>query len=50
MTKETEELLNCTYELRQRLSSVLPQDAVEYIVKLIVLDSAHQKFLALTAD
>ena len=48
LTPELEELLAGTFKLRQTLSSVLPPEAVNYIIELIVKDGAHRKFLKIT--
>jgi hypothetical protein len=50
MSSELEELLHSSFKLRQTLSQVLPKEAVDYIMKLIVKDSAHQKYLKLTEE
>lgn len=50
MSPELEELLHSTFKLRQTLSQVLPKEAVEYIIELIVKDGAHRKYLELTKD
>ena len=50
MTEELEQLFYSKFNLRQRLSQVLPQEAVEYIVNLIVLDQAHQKYIKLEKE
>ena len=47
MTKELEELLESSFILKQRLTPVLPPDAVEYILDLIAKDGAHRKLLKL---
>ena len=48
MTPELEELLHSTFKLRQTLSQILPADAVNYIMELVVKDGAHRKYLELT--
>jgi hypothetical protein len=50
MTPELEEFLHNTFKLRQTLLQVLPKEAVDYIIELIVKDSAHQKYLKLIKD
>ena len=50
MTPELEEFLHNTFKLRQTLSQVLPKEAVDYLMELIVKDSAHRKYLELTKD
>lgn len=50
MSPELEELLHSTFKLRQTLSQVLPKEAVDYIIELIVQDSAHRKYLKLTEE
>ena len=50
MSSEVEELLESTWKLRRIMISVLPEEAVDHIIDLIVKDSAHRKFLALCDD
>ena len=50
MTPELEELLHNTFKLRQTLSQILPVDAINYIMELIVKDGAHRKYLKLTEE
>lgn len=50
MALELEELLHSTFKLRQTLLQVLPKEAVEYIMELIVKDGAHRKYLELTKE
>ena len=50
MSPELEELLHSTFKLRQILSQVLSKEAVDYIMELIVKDSAHRKYLKLIED
>jgi hypothetical protein len=50
MTPELEELLHSTFQLRRTLAQVLPQEAVDYIIELIVKDGAHRKYLKLTEE
>lgn len=50
MSSELEELLRSSFKLRQVLSQILQKEAVDYIMELIVKDSAHRKFLELTKD
>ena len=50
MSPELEELLRSTFILRQNLSKILPPEAVDYILRLIVEDGAHRKYLKLTED
>ena len=49
MTKELEQLLNHSFALKKSLSSVLPEEAVEYILTLIAKDMAHQKYLQIVS-
>ena len=49
MITKPESLAKPSYLLRQILSSVLPQDAVDYIIRLIMIDRAHQRYLAYKA-
>jgi hypothetical protein len=48
MSPELEEFLESTYKLRKALEPVLPKEAIDYILELIVKDSAHRKCLKLT--
>jgi hypothetical protein len=50
MTKELEELLNSTNQIRKTISQVLPQEAVDYIVNLIAKDNAHRKYIDNTTE
>ena len=50
MSPELEEFLHSTFKLRQALSQVMPKEAVDYIMELIVKDSAHRKYLELTKE
>ena len=50
MSPELEELLHSTFKLRQTLSQVLPKEAVDYIIELVVKDGAHKKYLKLTEE
>ena len=50
LTEQSKELLNSTFQLRKILSQVLAPDLVNHIMKLIVKDEAHEKFLELTKD
>jgi hypothetical protein len=50
MSPELEELLHGTFKLRQSLSQVLPQEAVDYIMTLIVKDTAHRYCVKLTEE
>ena len=50
MTPELEELLHSTFVLKQKLSTILPADAVNYIMELIAKDGAHRKYLKLTEE
>ena len=50
MSPEIEELFRCSYTLRQKLLQVLPKEAVDYIIQLIVQDSAHKKLLSITEE
>ena len=45
MSPELKEFLHSKFILRQTLSKVLPVDAVNYIMELIVKDGAHNKYL-----
>ena len=50
MTPELEEFLHNKFKLRQTLSQVLPKEAVDYIMELIVKDGAHRKYLKLIEE
>ena len=50
MSPELEELLNSSFKLRQTLSQILQKEAVDYIMELIVKDSAHRKYLKLIEE
>ena len=50
MSSELEELLNSSFKLRQTLSQILQKEAVDYIMELIVKDSAHRKYLKLIEE
>lgn len=50
MSPELEELLHSTFILRQKLSTILPVEAVDYILELVAKDGAHRKYLKLTED
>ena len=50
MVKELEHIFNSTSELRQCLSNVLPSEAVQYIVRLILKDEARKKYLKLGTE
>ena len=50
MSPELEEFLHSTFKLRQALSQIMPKEAVDYIMELIVKDSAHRKYLKFTEE
>ena len=50
LSEQSKELLESSYQMRKILSQVLTPDLVDYVVHLIVLDGAHQKFLDLTKE
>ena len=50
MSPELEELLESPFKLRQVLAQVLSQEAVDYIIELIVKDGTHRKFLKITEE
>ena len=50
LSHELEELLGSPFKLRKVLEQVLPADAVNYIIDLVVKDGAHRKFLKLTEE
>lgn len=47
---ELEEVLESSFKLKQALGSILPPNAVEYILKLIAKDGAHRRFLEITKE
>lgn len=50
MTKELEELFECDFKLRKLLEQVLPKEAVDYILCLIVKDNAHRKLMNIVEE
>ena len=50
MSPELEELLSKDFVLRQKLITILPAEAVDYILELIAKDGAHRKYLKLTEE
>jgi hypothetical protein len=50
ISAEVEELLEGSFRLRKTLEQVLPKEAVDYILRLIVKDGAHRKFLKITKE
>ena len=42
LTDQSKELLNSKLTLRKQLAQVLPEDLVDYVVELIVIDRAHE--------
>lgn len=50
VSAETEELLEGSFRLRKTLEQVLPKEAVDYIINLIVKDNAHRKFMKITKE
>ena len=50
LSPELEKLLYNTFKLRQTLVQVLPQEAVDYILTLIVKDGAHRKYLKIVEE
>ena len=50
MSEELKELLDSTFILRQRLSAVLPPDAVDYLVGLVARDGAHRRMEEICAE
>ena len=50
LSQELEEILYNTFRLQQVLSQVLPKEAVDYLLTLVVKDAAHRNFLKLTKD
>jgi hypothetical protein len=50
VSPELEALLQNSFQLRQTLSQVLPPEAVNYLMRLVVLDGAHRNFLKLTEE
>ena len=50
ISEELEDFLNNTFKIRKALAQVLPQEAIDYIINLIVKDGAHRKFIKLTEE
>ena len=50
MSQELENLLQGTFRLRQILTQVLPKDAVDHIMSLVISDNAHRKVLKFTEE
>ena len=50
LSHELEELLYNTFKLQQVLIQVLPKEAVDYILTLIVKDGAHRNYLKLIEE
>ena len=50
MSPELEEFLCNRFRLRKTLEQVLPQEAVSYILELIVKDGAHKKYLKVVEE
>ena len=50
ISNEVEEVLEGSFKLRKTLEQVLPKEAVDYIIQLIVKDGAHRKFLKITEE
>lgn len=50
LSKESKEILNNKLQLKKSLSQILPKDLIDYMIELIALNQAHQRFLELTKD
>ena len=50
MTAELDEYLRSTFKLRKILEQVMPKEASDYILELIVKDTAHRNYLDLTEE
>ena len=50
MTHELEEFLSSTFKLRKLLETVMPKEAIDYIISLIVKDGAHRKYLKIVEE
>lgn len=50
MTPQLDELFSNKFAMRKALEQVLPKEAVDYILLLIVKDSAHRRFLEITEE
>ena len=50
LSDQSKEILENKIALRKSLSQILPADVVEYIMKLIVKDQAHQKLLEILKE
>ena len=47
---ELENLLENSFKLGKALESVLPREAIDYILDLIAKDLAHRKYLTITKE
>ena len=50
LSPELEEILYNTFRLQQVLAQVLPKEAVDYILTLIVKDGAHRNYLKIVEE
>ena len=50
MTNELDEYLRSTFKLRKILEKVIPKEAVDYILELIVKDTLHRDYLSITEE
>ena len=50
LSNQAKEILENKIALRNSLSQVLPKEIINYIMELIIRDSAHEKFLELTKN
>lgn len=50
MTNELDEYLRSTFKLRKILEQVIPKEAVDYILELIVKDTLHRDYLSITEE
>ena len=50
MTNELDEYLRSTFKLRKILGQVIPKEATDYILELIVKDTLHRDYLSITEE
>ncbi len=50
MSPELEEFLSSSFNLRKLLEPVLPKEAVDYLLTLVVKDLAHMKYIIITEE
>ena len=50
LNKESQELIDSSYKMRNILKQVLPNDIIDYVLELVAKDMAHQKLKEITKD